>query len=136
MKKSKFLPVYKWDDNTGRRRSNLAPWKGKAGVYLIKERGKLVYVGHSASDVYKTALRHFQAWDDPTQLRITYESRPWEDYTIRVVTTTAKQAPALEKALIIRHQPRDNEMKYQFYQTNAYDNQVLNTYLDTETAPF
>jgi len=48
MKKSKFLPVYTWDNTTGRRRANIAAWKGKAGVYLIKEKNILVYIGHSS----------------------------------------------------------------------------------------
>jgi len=135
MKKSKFLPVYRLTD-TGNRRTNLSHLQGKAGVYLIKEAGKIVYIGHSTSDLYKTALRHFQSWDDPTQQRITYAGQPVEIYTIRIVQTTPKQAPALEKKLILRHNPRDNWQKYESYQLTPYDDQVLETYDNTETAPF
>ena len=135
MKKSKFFPVYRIT-NDQQRRTNLAGAKGKAGVYLIKERGKIVYVGHSTSDLYKTALRHFQTWNDRTQERVTYAGKPIEDYTIRIVITTAKQAPALEKKLILRHNPRDNWQKYESYTLSAYDNQALDTYDNTEVAPF
>jgi len=34
--------------------------KGKAGVYLIKEGGELVYVGSSTKQLYDTLTRHFQ----------------------------------------------------------------------------
>lgn len=135
MKKSKFFPVYRITDDR-QRRTNLASAKGKAGVYLIKERGKIVYIGHSASDLYKTALRHFQSWTDPTQERVTYEGKPLDNYTIRLVITTPKQAPALEKKLILRHNPRDNWQKYESYILTAYDEQTLDTYDNTEPAPF
>jgi excinuclease UvrABC nuclease subunit len=134
MIKSRFIPVYRLEK--GRRRSNISDARQRPGVYIIKELGKIVYIGHSASDVYKTAMRHFQSWDDPTQDRVTYVNKQLDNYTIRIIFTTPKQAPALEKKLILRHNPRDNELKYGSYTVNAYDREVLEIYDNTEIAPF
>lgn len=131
MKKTRFKPVYNLAG-----RVNIPETKDRSGVYLIKEKGKIVYVGNSASNVYKTALRHFQSWDDPTQERITYAGQPRENYTIRFVACTAKQAEALERRLILRHQPRDNSIKYDNYINSQYDDQVVSIYDNTEVAPF
>lgn len=134
MIKSRFIPVYRLEN--GRRRSNISNARQRPGVYIIKELGRIVYIGHSASDVYKTAMRHFQSWDDPTQDRITYVNKQLENFTIRIIFTTPKQAPALEKKLILRHNPRDNELKYGTYTINSYDREVLEIYDNTEIAPF
>jgi excinuclease UvrABC nuclease subunit len=131
MKKTRFKPVYNLAG-----RVNIPETKDRSGVYLIKEKNKIVYVGNSASNVYKTAIRHFQSWNDPTQERVTYASQPRENYTIRFVSCTPKQAEALERRLILRHQPRDNYMKYENYINTAYDDQVVSTYDNTEVAPF
>lgn len=89
---------------------------GKKGVYLIcsKRTKEPLYIGMSGSNVYKTMTRHLQRWDDPTQQRTTYKNRG--AYLVRIVfTNTEKQAERLEKALIIKHRPRDNPDKLEQY---------------------
>lgn len=112
MKVFKFLPPYK---PTGK--TTFPETKNRTGVYLIKKNGILVYVGYSENDLYKTLYRHFQTWNDKDQPgRISYKNQlNRNNFTVRVVFTTKKRAEALEKALIIKHKPKDNKLKYQAY---------------------
>ena len=132
MKKSTFISPYN--------KQGKANYKTvrKAGVYLIKENSKLVYIGMSVTDVYKTMYRHFQTWNDRQQPeRVTYKSDlKRNNYTVRIIYCTSKQASALETALIIKHKPRDNENKYNNYKLNSYDKQVIETYNNTDIFPF
>ena len=100
MKVSRAKPAYK--DNRPNFKTRRRP-----GVYMIYVNGVLRYVGFSTYDVYKTMYRHFQAWKDSTQVRITYPRSP--EVKLRVIyTNTAKQAATLERALRIKYQPTDN----------------------------
>lgn len=82
-----------------------------SGVYLIKSKRskKVVYVGRSLSDLYKTIYRHFQTWNDRIP-RVVYAKT---GYSIRVIFTTKERAILLEKALIEKYNPRDNSEKYE-----------------------
>lgn len=108
MKKTRWFSPY-----AAKGKTNLRPATNKAGVYIIKEfakgskSGVIVYVGMSKTDLYKTITRHFQKWDDPKQVRVTY-SQDSNLYQIRVVFTTPKQAEKLEEALREHYKPRDN----------------------------
>ncbi|AXH73888.1 MAG: hypothetical protein [Bacteriophage sp.] len=114
----------------------LKPNAKQIGVYLIYENGRPVYIGYSGSQLYKTFTRHFQSWDDPHQVRITYTKIQAEGMKARVaICNTAKQAAALEKALILKYKPRDNPSKYNDYVTSKYDNQQLTEYSQGD-APF
>lgn len=91
--------------------------KGKSGVYVIRERGQVVYVGQSsAGKLYETLTRHLQGWrrwkgfwrsqytegHDPG---LTYE-RSKVEVAVRVLP--ADRAVDEEARLIRRLQPRDN----------------------------
>ncbi|MFT3693960.1 MAG: peptidoglycan DD-metalloendopeptidase family protein [Kofleriaceae bacterium] len=92
--------------------------KGKAGVYLIRERrsGELVYIGSSAGRLYDTLTRHFQSWrrfksywrgqysegHDPG---LTYERSSIE---VAVRLTPPTKSFDEEMRLIARMKPRDN----------------------------
>jgi len=83
----------------------------RPGVYLIYKAGVLRYVGYSGSDLYKAMYRHFQQWNDKTQIRVNYNYL--EGITVRVIlTNTKQQASRLEKALIIKEKPTDNPAQY------------------------
>jgi hypothetical protein len=132
--KTKFLPVYiEGKPNPALISANYK----KPGVYIIKVNGKIRYIGYSASNVYKTLIRHFQSWEDRQQIRVTY---PRASYvTGRVVyTNTGRQAEALEKALILKHQPEDNPNKYEQYKNDLFTNNILDSYqaAPLEDAPF
>lgn len=123
MKQTKFFKPYKKPQST-----NLKFTDGKSGVYLIKYKGatKPVYVGMSSSNLYKTITRHFQSWDDPRQVRVTYSQKA--DILIRVIFTTPKQAERLEKYLVLKYKPEDNPNKYESYQLDAFDKTVVRSY--------
>lgn len=135
MKKTKFQPVYKEPNKT-----NISKFIGKSGVYLIKKTGEreILYIGFSASDIYKAITRHFQSWEDKNQVRVTYPQNG--KYSIRIVTTTAAKASILERALILKHKPKDNPNKYESYIETDKEKRdkilVIDEYLSTEEAPF
>lgn len=127
MKKFKFLPPYQKAGKT-----SYPETVNKSGVYLIKENGTLVYIGMSGMNIYRTMYRHFQAWHHRQQEVITYQSRLSRNkYIVRVILCTPVQANRLERYLILKHQPRDNDMKYQDYKLNAWDKNVYETYVKT-----
>lgn len=90
----------------------------QAGVYLIRhiQSGSVVYVGSSTTQLKKTIYRHFQEWTDKQRStgrqfeRKTYPKQGY--YQVRFIKCTAAQALKLEKALIIKLQPKDNPLKY------------------------
>jgi len=101
----------------------------RSGVYLIKENAKLVYVGMSGSNLYKTLYRHFEAWNHPNQEVVSYQSSMKQNkYTVRCVLCKPGQAARLEKYLILKFKPRDNEIKYTNYQLSAFDESVFESY--------
>jgi excinuclease UvrABC nuclease subunit len=131
LKKFRKTPVYNQPGQT-----NIRETKERSGVYLIYYGSdkKPVYIGMSASNLYKTILRHFQEWNDPAQQRTVYPQDPL--YKVSVVYTTPKQAPKLEKMLILRHKPDDNRHKWEGLEIeNIYteDKKVLNTFDLTPT---
>jgi len=54
-----------------------------------------------------------------------------KEYTVRVVYCTPKQATALEKALIKKHRPRDNEMKYRINELPIVEQNYIETVEET-----
>lgn len=131
MKVYKFLPPY---DEKGKCTFRAA--KERPGVYIIKEDSKIVYVGKSGYNLYKTMYRHFQSWHHSQQDVVSYKNRlSRHRYTVRVVYTTANQANALEEALILKYKPRDNDQKLELYTTpkqKSYKNETAKTYFDTD----
>lgn len=101
------------------------------GVYLIYKNKELVYVGFSASDVYKALYRHLQSWTDKHQQRITFKSE--KGITVRMVyTSSGAKAKQLEGALIIKHKPPLNINKYDGFITDEKEKQLLKEF---ESAP-
>ena len=124
MKKFKFFPPYR---STGR--TTFPDIVNRSGVYLIKENEKLVYIGMSGSNLYKTMYRHFEKWNHRTQDVVSYNSRLSRNrYSVRIVLCTAIQAARLERALIKNHRPRDNENKYKQYEIEPVDLNLIHAY--------
>jgi excinuclease UvrABC nuclease subunit len=123
MKKIKLLKPY-----TGLK-TNIAFTINKSGVYLIYPIGsqKAVYIGMSSTNLYRTATRHFQSWDDPKQVRVVY---PKQGYNIRIVLCTPLQAERLERALIVKYKPKDNPNKYLQYTLTDKDRFFINDFID------
>lgn len=135
MKKFKFLPPYAAPGKT-----NFPATQNRSGVYLIKENNKLVYVGMSGRNLYKTLYRHFETWEHKQQEVTTYKTRlNRHKYTVRVILCTPGQAARLERLLILKYNPRDNDLKYKGYQLTAFDEKIFETYEALpvqEEAPF
>lgn len=110
-------PVYKRLPKKDKRgETNLLHLTDKKGVYRLFENTKLVYIGSSTSNLYKTILRHFQKWKDSRQLgRISYKDQLGrKSYTYKVEllpNATDNEIKAKEYRLIKRYKPRDNKLK-------------------------
>lgn len=124
MKKFKKIHPYGKDGKTN------FPLRGKTGVYIIYEGSEVVYIGFSQSDLYRTMYRHFQRWNHTGQEVVTYADQNLNDYTVRVIYCTPKQAESLEKKLIKKYKPRDNAQKYEDIKLTAYDNNTYDQYND------
>lgn len=128
--KSVFVPPYKnlKDKDLGWSTQTNIRWaQGKAGVYLIKENGVLVYIG-SGSNVYKNALRHFEPNKNRSGQRYDKTFDKY-DYTVRIVTTnTVNQAYKLEQALIRKYKPRDNYFLYELEDNTPKTEEMLKEY--------
>lgn len=131
MHKSRFKAPY---NKAGKPTYSHAKIKAAAGVYLIKNKaGKLLYIGHSTKHLYKTMYRHFQSWNDKTQYRATYNKK---GYSVMIVKTTAKQAPELEKSLILKHRPKDNKIKLDLFLTPIKQEKIITKYKESDYTPF
>ncbi|WP_052592666.1 GIY-YIG nuclease family protein [Aureispira sp. CCB-QB1] len=112
----KRKPVYKKIPRNGKNGiTNLTEYRYKKGVYFIYENGKLVYIGSSASDLYKTISRHFQNWKDTRQLRrISYRQKLGKkSYTFSVKLMPRHSKKGIEKEeykLVNKYTPRDNKL--------------------------
>ncbi len=69
--------------------------------------------------------RHFQRWNDPTQVRVIYNPND-PGIKVRVIYTTAARSKKLEKALILKYAPKDNPEKYNSYVLDKKSEKVLN----------
>ena len=106
MKVYKFSPPYKNGKCTFKNAWN------KSGVYIIKENNKIVYIGQSGYNLYKTMYRHFQSWDSH-QARATYnKDNKRKKYSVRMIFCTPQKAEKLEVALCKKYNPRDMKYKY------------------------
>lgn len=130
MIKTRVRQVYKPDNKT----SNIPGTKNRAGVYMIYISGKLRYIGYSGSNLQKTIMRHFQSWDDKTQVRTTYGMHDRKNATVRVtICNTPEQAKRLEAGLIIKHRPPDNPDKIKRLITKEEEQEVVN-WFNTEVS--
>ena len=128
------MKAYKWVHpyNDKDKPAIKSSWK-KSGVYIIKQKGQIVYVGQSGYNLYKTMYRHFQSWDS-RQKRATYKAKgnKRKDIKVRVIYTTPAQAERLERVLCKKYNPRDMKYKYAQIDLDFKDNKVSKTYKDTD----
>lgn len=107
--KAKFHPSHKNGRPTFKRKAF-----SRAGVYLIREKAglftpaKIIYVGMSMNNLYRTIYRHFQDWNDKRQQRYTYNKNTHE---IAVLLLQPAKVQLMEDRLIYFLRPRDNKQK-------------------------
>jgi len=132
MIKSRFVKIYvnnKLNPALGLRIS------GQSGVYIIKSGSQIVYVGYSATNLYKTMTRHFQSWED-RQVRTVYTNRNSDNLTARVIFCGSIKAKKLETALVIKYRPRDNNNKYEQYILDLQDKKLIKELDETAASNF
>lgn len=117
-------------------KTNIGFCREKSGCYLIYKGDKLRYIGMSGTDLYKTITRHFQSWNDRTQVRTTYPQD--SSYKISIVLCSPSQAGRLERYLIVRMQPVDNPDKLRNYTLNLDEQKAGQEMAETyvEDIPF
>jgi hypothetical protein len=100
--------------------------KKLVGVYLIVQGKKVIYVGHSSSDVKKTCYRHFQEWNDSSGgyrtnvLRLDHFvcNSYKEKHSLRLKFYFCKNVAdvrTLELYFILKYKPVNNDIKYSTY---------------------
>ena len=124
MIKTKFRQPYSASGKTTLKKDAIT------GVYIIKENGKIVYIGVSRRNIYKTLYRHFESWNHPVQ-DVTSYCMGTHKYTYRVVFCSSLQAHVLEKILIKKLKPRDNRHKHPDYIIKDYRKKIYDQYLKT-----
>jgi hypothetical protein len=128
MKKSRWIEPY-----TPQGKTNFRWTYGKTGAYLIKSKktNKILYVGYSGYNLYRTLYRHFQSWDDPSQHRATYGKNSTK---VQIILSPASQAHRLEMELVKKYNPRDVQYKYKG-QTKR-DVTINKKYKEAKNIPF
>jgi len=126
MQKLKFLPPYNKSGKT-----TFPESIKKSGVYLIKENNKIVYIGCSRKNLYKTVYRHFEKWEHPSQDVITYMNTCNKKYTFRAIYCSVLQAQTLEKVLINKLKPRDNRHTHSDLVIDEYARKIYSLYTKT-----
>lgn len=117
MKKSKYFdPYIQIHNKSGEQVYRCALKRIKrAGVYFIMREKRIVYVGMSTTNIYKTLYRHFQNWNDRRQNRKVY---PKTGYKIRVIFCSPIQAARIEKHFVLKITPEDNKDKFTYLSTS------------------
>lgn len=137
VKQTRFRPVYKEKGKT-----NISFAYGRPGIYVIKKKGSAAveYVGYSHTNVAKTALRHFQTWNDRPypgsgSPRHVIFKQPL-NYLIKIFIfpplTTAAALERLEKALIKIREPKKNVEEYSNFVPTKKDIENLKKIFDSD----
>ena len=132
---SDFIPPF--CGKTARRRIRSVKTRGQKGVYIIRERGEIVYIGMSQSCVTEAMYRHFYPYADyHRHPRTCYDAEG--EYSVYILYCSREDAPKLERGLILSINPRDNRDKFARYldqlTVNHIQEQVATSEL--EEAPF
>lgn len=100
------------------------------GVYIIKHKEKVIYVGMSRKDLRNTMYRHFQTWNDrrsdytkkmqPYE-RVTYSEKNRDEFTVKVIFCKGViECEIMEQLLIRKLKPKDNSLKLYLYSLDQY----------------
>jgi len=107
-----FKPPYKGRNEVyGKPSFSYSDYGKKGGLYFIRQRGELVYIGCSKSCVYKAAYRHFQSWSSAIRERdgkkVSYDAD--DDFELCIMRIPKNKAHDYERTHIKYYAPRDNE---------------------------
>ncbi|NCX93129.1 MAG: GIY-YIG nuclease family protein [Gammaproteobacteria bacterium] len=102
-------------EREGKKRKYSLIGSDRAGVYIIKENGVVVYVGMSQKCVLKRCYRHFYKFSDAGVRHRSYYDLEAGNYEISIINTSPEDAVKVERGLILSIQPRDNRERYERY---------------------
>lgn len=127
--KSKWFKPYTVQSGVLKPSLKLPNKKFQTGVYLIKsiKSNKVVYVGYSKSNIHRTIYRHFQVWNDIRERKVYNKT----GYLIRIIFCVPTKADRLEKYLIQKFNPRDNNFFYDDVLSNSEVEKTQETYATT-----
>jgi excinuclease UvrABC nuclease subunit len=131
MKSTKFFPPY-FKKGRLSKCTLKTSFQKVSGVYIIKSLGvdsKVLYVGYSTNNLYRTMYRHFQSHKDE-QTRHVYGKF---SVKVRIIKTTESQAFRLEKYLIKKMKPTDNENTYENETIKPIDLTTVNYFTSGDT---
>jgi len=110
--------------------------KKQTGCYIIRNRftKSIEYVGFSGSDLYKTIYRHFQSWKDSKQKRVVFDK---SGYQVKIIFATKEKAKYLEKYLVLKLKPLQNDDKFQYFISDVEETKAEKVFKkENETYPF
>ena len=117
-----FFDVYKTlprDGKAGKFADELQAAKKRAGVYAIQENGRIVYIGSSKTQLYKTITRHFHYWKHESR-QVTYDATTAR-YKVAIFYIRPEAASFLECEYITEAEPRDNQNKCLSHWLTSYE---------------
>jgi excinuclease UvrABC nuclease subunit len=142
-KTKKFKPYYKAE--TGSLRASFKLKTKSAGCYAIYINNRLYYVGTAQDDVKKTAYRHFQVWQDTRYENERQHAHKRKDYSAHKtaegtflkiwLTPSKKEAKLLERYLIVKLNPKDNDVMRNWI-IDDYNVNEGNQSIEEEDLPF
>lgn len=103
--------------------------RGVKGCYIIRNKKEILYIGYSGTDLYKAMYRHFQKWNDYSQVRVTYDYL--KNLRVDIIICSSKlEASRLEKALIIKYKPKENPNQYWLnFDTDNKEEEIYKEYI-------
>jgi hypothetical protein len=112
---SKTKPAY---NDKGKTNFNI---RGVPGVYIVYEGKKIIYIGKSGTNVYRTMYRHFETWTDKTQQRVRFKEL--KNIRVRVTYTRNETlADKLESALILKYKHKNPLLNVNTFDDFVSDN--------------
>ena len=117
--KTKWFPPYVLKNNKLKPNLKIASKQFNSGVYIVKDAktNKILYVGYSGTQLYKTIYRHFQVWTSK-QYRVRFNK---SGYKVKVIFCSPIKAQQLEKHLIQQYKTLLNKNQYEAEFTEAKD---------------
>ncbi len=133
-RRSRFIKLRARPPYTQAGKTTYPETRNKTGVYIIRKNQKIVYIGFSAKDIYRTMYRHFQEWNHPGQPVITYVKQlKRHKFSVQITLCPPATAARLERALILKYHPTDNPNQYESDQLTAQLETMINDFLEEKT---
>jgi len=124
--KTKWFPPYVIKNNKLKPNLQIQSKKFNTGVYFVKDAktNKILYVGYSGVNLYKTMYRHFQKWTSK-QYRVRFNKL---GYKVKIIFCSPDKAQRLEKYYIQKFKTLLNKHQYEADFETAKDTDEVNKF--------